>query len=144
MDSYDRLLPYLQVGVVLNFQEFTLNRREKKKLSLDTQRVVIHEVIPPNHPLDKALMMKYYGDSLADKDYLQLSMVNCLRIVVINGVDEESQPIYQVLSINRDFYNMGLQTVDILSPVTLPEPVYEPDPVFPPAQPIKRVPIIVY
>ena len=117
MDSYFLLMQKLHPGAVLTFREYTLDRRENRRLACEIKDVIIQMIIQPNQQLSRDDLILYYGDGLSDTDYLQLSSVNCLRVVVITGVNEESNPQYKVIMINRDFYMMGLQEVSIIEGV---------------------------
>ena len=48
-------------------------------------------------------------------DYLQLSTMNCPRIVVGVGLDDNNQLKLQVITLNKDFYNLGIQTLDVMN-----------------------------
>lgn len=102
MDSYFLLMQKLHPGAVLTFREYTLDRRENRRLACEIKDVVIHMVIQPNQQLSRDDLILYYGGGLSDTDYLQLSSVNCLRVVVITGVNEESNPQYKVIKKRRN------------------------------------------
>ena len=124
MDSYFLLMQKLHPGAVLTFREYTLDRRENRRLACEIKDVVIQMIIQPNQQLSRDDLILYYGDGMSDTDYLQLSSINCLRVVVIAGVDEESNPQYRVIMINRDFYMMGLQEVSIIEGAEMNELSY--------------------
>lgn len=114
MESYENVISKIAVGTVINFKEYILDRRERKRLSVDIREATVQEVIPANQPMSRDLLLKYYGEELDDIVYLQLSIVNCLRIVLIVDVGEDNQPIHKVISLNKDFYNASLQQLEIL------------------------------
>ena len=47
-----------------------------------------------------------------------------LRLVLILGVNDQSQPIYKVVMLTRDFYENGLQIIKILGSSNLDIPNY--------------------
>ena len=122
--TYSEFLDYIRPGMVIRFKEFTLDRHERKKLAFEIAEVLVHDIIPANQPMSKDLMIKYYGDGLEDITYLQLSSMNCTRIVLIVGTNEESQPLYKVIALNQDFYNLGLQEIEVVNEVTTDVPNY--------------------
>ena len=124
MKSYESLLEEIHAGVVILYKEYTLTRRESTRLVMSIDGAVVQDVIPPNEPIPKDLLEKYYGAELDDVTYLQLSTENALRIVVVVGSDEESNPVYRVLTIAKDFYQSGLQQIEVMSEVSMVEPNY--------------------
>ena len=46
-----------------------------------------------------------------------------MRLVLIVG-NEDDQPIYKVILFNQDFYNLGLQEIEVINEVNLDEPNY--------------------
>ena len=125
MESYyDKIVPLVHRGSVIKFCEYTLDRQERMRLSLEIDDAVVQEVIQPNQPVSKDQLIVYYGDVLDDHTYLQLSCVNCLRLVLITGVTEENQPKYRVIMFNKDFCNMGLQVLKVLGDQPQNEPNY--------------------
>ena len=124
MNDYDSLIRSVHAGSVIRFREYNLDRRENKRLVLDIDGAVVHDVVPANRAVAKDLLIRYYGDGLDDTTYLQLSTVNCVRLVLIMSVDEDSNPIYKVIVFNRDFYEMGLQVLEVVNEVNMNEPNY--------------------
>ena len=122
--SYENLISTICAGSVIKFKEYNLDRHEHKRLVLSIDGAVVQECIPPNQALPKDLLFQYYGTELDDTAYLQLSSLNAFRVVIIVGTDEESKPIYQVLTISKDFYENGLQQIEIISEVSMIEPNY--------------------
>lgn len=123
--TYTQVIDTLTPGAVISFKEYALDRRERRKLKLDIENAVVHAVIPANESLSRSQLEEYYGADLSDLDYTQLSMVNCFRIVLLLKVDEDGNSIYKPLLINQDFYNSGLQEIEIIAGVTS-EPIYAP------------------
>ena len=137
---------------MITFTEFTLDRHEKKRMTLQIKDAIVHELIPSNQKLSREELELYYGEGLEDIDYLQLSSMNCLRIVLRIGINELEQPVFKVISISRDFYDDGLQELEIMGAEIKTEPNYflsmaqfatEPVTVTQLEQPI-RVPIITH
>lgn len=122
--DFDTIVSQISRGSVIKFQEYRLSRREIKQLVMEIDGAVVQEVIQPNQQLSRDVLELYYGEGLDDVTYLQLSSVNCWRIAVIMGTDEESRPIYKVLMLSRGFYEAGLQTLELLGNRPLEEPNY--------------------
>ena len=67
---------------------------------------------------------------------MQLSSVNCLRMVLVVGVEEHineqtmeqsNQPRYKVVMLNKDFYEAGLQQVELMGMEDISTPNYSTD-----------------
>lgn len=149
---FNQLITYLLPDSMITFTEFTLDRHEKKRMTLQIKDAIVHEIILSNQKLSREELELYYGEGLEDIDYLQLSSMNCLRIVLRVGINELEQPVFKVISISRDFYDEGLQELEIMGAEIKTEPNYflsmaqfatEPVTVTQLEQPI-RVPIITH
>ena len=149
---FNQLTTYLLPESMITFTEFTLDRHEKKRMTLQIKDAIVHELIPSNQKLSREELELYYGEGLEDIDYLQLSSMNCLRIVLRVGINELEQPVFKVISISKDFYDDGLQELEIMGAEIKTEPNYflsmaqfatEPVTVTQLEQPI-RVPIITH
>lgn len=149
---FNQLTTCLLPDSMITFTEFTLDRHEKKRMTLQIKDAIVHELIPSNQKLSREELELYYGEGLEDIDYLQLSSMNCLRIVLRIGINELEQPVFKVISISRDFYDDGLQELEIMGAEIKTEPNYflsmaqfatEPVTVTQLEQPI-RVPIITH
>jgi len=149
---FNQLTTYLLPESMITFTEFTLDRHEKKRMTLQIKDAIVHELILSNQKLSREELELYYGEGLEDIDYLQLSSMNCLRIVLRVGINELEQPVFKVISISRDFYDDGLQELEIMGAEIKTEPNYflsmaqfatEPVIVTQLEQPI-RVPIITH
>jgi len=149
---FNQLTTCLLPDSMITFTEFTLDRHEKKRMTLQIKDAIVHEIIPSNQKLSREELELYYGEGLEDIDYLQLSSMNCLRIVLRVGINELEQPVFKVISISRDFYDEGLQELEIMGAEIKTEPNYflsmaqfatEPVTVTQLEQPI-RVPIITH
>jgi len=149
---FNQLTTYLLPDSMITFTEFTLDRHEKKRMTLQIKDAIVHELIPSNQKLSREELELYYGEGLEDIDYLQLSSMNCLRIVLRVGINELEQPVFKVISISKDFYDDGLQELEIMGAEIKTEPNYflsmaqfatEPVTVTQLEQPI-RVPIITH
>lgn len=149
---FNQLTTCLLPDSMITFTEFTLDRHEKKRMTLQIKDAIVHEIIPSNQKLSREELELYYGEGLEDIDYLQLSSMNCLRIVLRIGINELEQPVFKVISISKDFYDDGLQELEIMGAGIKTEPNYflsmaqfatEPVTVTQLEQPI-RVPIITH
>lgn len=149
---FNQLTTCLLPDSMITFTEFTLDRHEKKRMTLQIKDAIVHEIILSNQKLSREELELYYGEGLEDIDYLQLSSMNCLRIVLRVGINELEQPVFKVISISRDFYDDGLQELEIMGAEIKTEPNYflsmaqfatEPVTVTQLEQPI-RVPIITH
>lgn len=116
---FDECIQSVHKGSVINFKEYTLNRHERKVLTLEINDGVVQEVFPANTKLNRETLEKYYGDGLGEIDYLQLSQVNCPRIVVGLGINQNNEMDVKILILNKDFYNMGLQELEVTNEVNI-------------------------
>lgn len=116
---FDECIQSVHKGSVINFKEYTLNRHERKVLTLEINDGVVQEVFPANMKLNRETLEKYYGDRLDEIDYLQLSQVNCPRIVVGLGLNQNNEMDVKILILNKDFYNMGLQELEVTNEVNI-------------------------
>lgn len=123
--TYDDLLK-VKIGSIVSYKEYVLDRHEKRHLQLEINNAVVHSIIPPNSPLNLETLEEYYGKDLEIQEYVQLSAINCLRIVLNIGVDADTQlPLYKPLLINQDFYQVGLQQIEVINSSPAPiEPNY--------------------
>lgn len=124
--TYSQLIETITPSAVISFKEYELDRHERKKLKLSIENALVHAVIPANEPIPRRLLEDYYGENLSNRDYIQLSLDSCFRIVLLMGIGEDGLPMYMPLSINQDFYELGLQEVEILQ-VATSEPIYAPN-----------------
>lgn len=115
--KFDECIQSIHKGSVITFKEYTLNRHERKKLTLEIENGVVQEVFPANEKLSREVLEKYYGDGLDEIDYLQLSQMNCPRLVVGLGINQNNEMDIKVLILNKDFYNMGLQELEVTNEV---------------------------
>lgn len=125
--TFDECVQSIRKGSVISFKEYTLDRHERKHLSLDIEGAVIQEVFPANETLSREVLEQYYGTELAEQDYLQLSCMNCPRFVVSLGISEENVMNIKILVLNRDFYNMGHQEITVTNELAPENLEYEPN-----------------
>ena len=84
-------------------------------------------VFPENVTLSRDVLIRYYGEELNDIEYMQLATMSCPRVVVNLGLNEYQEMDIKVLVLNQDFYNMGLQEIEVtneINPQNLIEPNY--------------------
>lgn len=124
--TFDECVQSIHKGSVISFKEYTLDRHERKHLSLDIDGAIVQEVFPANETLSREVLEQYYGTELAEQDYLQLSCMNCPRFVVSLGISEENVMDIKILVLNRDFYNMGHQEIKATNEVSPENMGYEP------------------
>ena len=111
---------------VIDFKEYELDRHERRKLTLQLDGAVVQKIFQANEKLPRDVLEQYYGEELDEQDYLQLSEMNCPRIVVSLGVDENNNVMnIKVLVLNQDFYNTRLQELTITNELDLNN-MYEP------------------
>lgn len=113
--KYTQLVESIVPNSVLTFKEYELDRHERKRLTYEIGPAPVECVVLPNQPLCRADLEKYYGSELSDLDYCQLACMSDFRFILRVGIDEENQPVYKPILINQDFFNMGLQTVELIS-----------------------------
>ena len=99
--TFDECVQSIHKGSVISFKEYTLDRHERKHLSLDIDGAMVQEVF-------------------------QLSCMNCPRFVVSLGISKENVMDIKILVLNRDFYNMGHQEIKVTNEVSPENMGYEP------------------
>lgn len=119
--NFEECMQSLHEGSVVNFREYTLDRHERKKLTLSIEGGVVQAVFPANQQLSRETLEQYYGVELDEVDYLQLSQMNCPRVVVGLGLNQKGELNIKILVLNKDFYNMGLQEIAVTNELNLDE-----------------------
>lgn len=125
--TFKECIDSIHEGSVISFKEFTYDRHERKKMTMSVNDVVVSAVLPANEIIPRDTLVQYYGDELDDLTYMQLATMNCPRIVVNLGINQNNEMDIKVLVLNQDFYDMGLQEVEItneVDPNNLVEPNY--------------------
>ena len=125
--TFDECVQSIRKGSVISFKEYTLDRHERKRLSLNIDGAIVQEVFPANETLSREVLEQYYGTELEEQDYLQLSCMNCPRFVVSLGISEENVMNIKILILNRDFFNMGHQEVTVTNELSPENMAYEPN-----------------
>lgn len=125
--TFDECVQSIRKGSVISFKEYTLDRHERKCLSLNIDGAIVQEVFPANETLSREVLEQYYGTELEEQDYLQLSCMNCPRFVVSLGISEENVMDIKILILNRDFFNMGHQEVTVTNELSPENMAYEPN-----------------
>ena len=113
--TFDECVRSIHKNSVITFREYNIDRHEHKHLSLEIDSAVVQYVIPAGESIDREKLEKLYGEGLDEVDYLQLSTMNCPRIVVGVGLDDNNQLKLQAITLNKDFYNLGIQTIDVMN-----------------------------
>lgn len=124
--TFDECVQSIRKGSVISFKEYTLDRHERKRLSLNIDGAIVQEVFPANETLSREVLEQYYGTELEEQDYLQLSCMNCPRFVVSLGISEENVMDIKILILNRDFYNMGHQEITVTNELSPENIAFEP------------------
>ena len=125
--TFDECVQSIRKGSVISFKEYTLDRHERKRLSLNIDGAIVQEVFPANETLSREVLEQYYGTELEEQDYLQLSCMNCPRFVVSLGISEENVMDIKILILNRDFYNMGHQEITVTNELSPENIAFEPN-----------------
>lgn len=125
--TFDECVQSIRKGSVISFKEYTLDRHERKRLSLNIDGAIVQEVFPANETLSREVLEQYYGTELEEQDYLQLSCMNCPRFVVSLGISEENVMDIKILILNRDFFNMGHQEVTVTNELSPENMAFEPN-----------------
>ena len=126
MLSFEECIESIHAGSVISFREYVLDRHERKQLSLSISDGVVQTVFPANQQLSRETLEQYYGIELDDVDYLQLSQMNCPRVVINLGLNQNNEIDIKILVLNKDFYNTGLQEITVTNELNLSEsePIY--------------------
>lgn len=123
--TFEECVNNLHKGSVINFNEYVLDRHEKRRLTLSITDGVVQEVIPANQKLDRDTLEQLYGTELDETDYLQLSQMNCPRVVVGLGLNSHGELDIKIIILNEDFYNTHLQELSVTNEVNALD--YEPN-----------------
>ena len=127
MSNFDKLISSIKESSVVSYKEYELDRHERKKEVLYIEDSIVQAVFPANKPLDRVTLETYYGKDISDMEAMSLSVVNCPRIVLGLGVNKYNELDIKVVTLNQDFFNLGLQELTVtneLNPVNLDEPNY--------------------
>lgn len=123
--TYDELVAALVPNMVITFREFALDRHERKHVSVSYENAIVHEIVPPGMLLSREKLVAWYGEGLSDTDYLQLSKQHDLRLALNMGLDQYGQMIIRPITVNRTYFNAGLQSIEFGGTVeTQEEPIY--------------------
>lgn len=122
--TFNELFNKISLGDVLTYDEYYFDRYARKKQSCHIENAIVLNLIQPNEKLNRELLEQYYGEGLDDQDYLQLSQINALRIVLNLGLNEDNSVNIKIIQLNRDFYNMGLQVFKFMDIKLEQEPQY--------------------
>lgn len=125
--TFEEVIASIHQGSVITYREYTLDRHERKKETLSITDGIVQTVFNAGEHLNRETLTQYYGEGLEDIEYLQLSTMNCPRVVVGLGLNENNELDVKIIVLNKDFYNLGLQEIEItneLDPNNLMEPNY--------------------
>lgn len=125
--TFEDKVASIHAGSVVTYREYTLDRHERKKETLSIIDGVVQTVFNANETLDRETLIQYYGEGFDDIDYLQLATMNCPRIVIGLGLNQNNELDVKIIVLNKDFYNLGLQEIEVtneLDPHNLVEPNY--------------------
>lgn len=109
----------IKVGSVIDFTEYTLDRHGRKKPSIKIEGATVQDIIPANTALSRETLETYYGSELETNDYLQLSCMNCPRIVLGLGLNDKQELEVKIITLIADFISMGLQTVSVINEASI-------------------------
>lgn len=115
--TFDECVQSIHEGSVVDFKEYTLDRHERKRLSLGISGALVQRVFQANETLSREILEEYYGTELEDIDYLQLSTMNCPRFVLSLGINREGSVDIKIIILNKDFYTTGLQELTVTNEV---------------------------
>lgn len=119
--GFESIINSVHEGSVITFTEYDLDRHERKHISFQVKDVVVQAVVKANQKLSREELERYYGDDLDEIDYLQLSEMNCPRIIVSLGVNQYNQIDIKVIVLNQDFFNSGLQELTVTNELNISE-----------------------
>lgn len=109
--TLDEVTQRCPVGSVVSFREWSLDRRERRSLSLSIDHAQVHEVIPPMAKVGRAHLGELYGEGLPDVAYEQLSQLHDLRLVLSLGMTVSGRLDLRVVQLNEYYLAEGLQEV---------------------------------
>lgn len=124
--TFEECIQSIHEGSVINFKEYSLDRRERRHLSFGIEMGIVRRVFEAGEQLNRETLEEYYGTELEDVDYQQLSVMNCPRLAVQVGLNPDNSIAIKVLILNKDFYNTKLQEIEVTNEaiMNLEEPNY--------------------
>lgn len=117
--TFEEVVEQIREGSVVDFREYTLDRHERKHLSVSVEGGVVQAVLPANETFSREILEQYYGSELETEDYLQLSHMNCPRIVVGLGMNSYGELDIKVITLVKDFYVTGIQELEVTNEVNV-------------------------
>lgn len=111
--NFEETINQIQQGSVVDFKEYTLDRHEVRKLTLQVTGAVVQTVFQANEKLSRDTLERYYGTELDEIDYLQLSQMNCPRVVVSLGISNSNVMNIKILILNKDYFKTNLQEITV-------------------------------
>lgn len=123
--TYEECVEQIREGSVIEFNEYTLDRHERKHLAMHIEPTVVYKILPQNVTIGREVLEEIYGTDLETEDYLQLSCINCQRYVLSLGINSDGEMDIKVICLNKDYYNTGLQEIIVSKSFTnVDEPNY--------------------
>lgn len=125
--TFEECIQQIHEGSVIDFQEYSMDRHERKHLSLEISGAVVQKVFPANEKLSRETLERYYGTELDDQNYMQLSQMNCPRLVVSLGIKENNVMDIKILVLVKDFYDTKLQMIKVTNEIDPMNIITEPN-----------------
>lgn len=107
--EYDQVVD-IPIKSLVHFKEYELDRHENKKLRIQVDGELA-TIIKPEEKLNKDLIEVYYR-GLSPESYPMVSSHPFIRLVLIVGSDRMGVPIYRVVSLNKYYMSVALQTLE--------------------------------
>ena len=112
--TFKQLLSYMKPGETINFTEYTLDRHERKHVSIQIENGIIRDRFDAGEIINRDRLMEIYGEELDDQTYLELSVSMSPRFLISVGTDESGNDMVKMLTINEYFYDTGQQVVEVI------------------------------
>lgn len=110
MLEYKDICEVVGPGGLITFNEYTLDRHQRRKPTAHVERAPVEAVIPAGEALNRDELTKYYGE-VSDQDALVLASVPYIRLV-IQVTDDRRQPALKVIGLVKTFMGQGLQELE--------------------------------
>ena len=101
--TFKQLLSYMKPGETINFTEYTLDRHERKHVSIQIENGIIRDRFDAGEIINRDRLMEIYGEELDDQTYLALSVSMSPRFLISVGTDESGNDMVKMLTINEYF-----------------------------------------
>lgn len=110
MVRYKDICEVVRPGGLITFNEYTLDRHQRRKPTAHVEKAPVEAVIPAKEALNRDQIAAYYGE-VSDQDALVMASVPYTRIV-IQVADDRGQPALKVIGLVEVYMGQNLQELE--------------------------------